>query len=48
MKKITIPAFREKKKYGQKVTMITVYDCIFARLVGPPRPRLILWGTPCG
>ncbi|MCE5283815.1 MAG: 3-methyl-2-oxobutanoate hydroxymethyltransferase [Deltaproteobacteria bacterium] len=48
MKKITIPAFREKKKDGQKVTMITVYDYIFARLVEASEAEMILVGDSLG
>jgi len=48
MKKITIPAFREKKKACQKVTMITVYDYIFARLVEASEAEMILVGDSLG
>lgn len=48
MKKITIPAFSEKKKAAQKVTMITVYDYIFARLVEASEAEMILVGDSLG
>jgi 3-methyl-2-oxobutanoate hydroxymethyltransferase len=48
MKKITIPAFREKKEAAQKVTMITVYDYIFARLVEASEAEMILVGDSLG
>jgi 3-methyl-2-oxobutanoate hydroxymethyltransferase len=48
MKKITVPAFREKKEAAQKVTMITVYDYIFARLVEASEAEMILVGDSLG
>ena len=48
MKKITIPAFREKKEAAQKVTMITVYDYTFARLVEASEAEAILVGDSLG
>ena len=48
MKKITIPAFSQKKRDAQKVTMITVYDYIFARLVEASEAEMILVGDSLG
>ena len=48
MKKITVPAFREKKEAAQKVSMITVYDYIFARLVEASEAEMILVGDSLG
>jgi len=48
MKKITIPSFREKKRAGQRVTMITVYDHVFARLVEASEAEMILVGDSLG
>ncbi|MHB9096688.1 MAG: 3-methyl-2-oxobutanoate hydroxymethyltransferase [Syntrophales bacterium] len=48
MKKITIPAFREKKEAAEKVTMITVYDYIFACLVEASEAEMILVGDSLG
>ena len=48
MKKITIPSFRQKKKDAQKVTMITVYDYVFARLVEASDAEMILVGDSLG
>lgn len=47
-KKMTIPAFRDLKKQGRKVTMITVYDYPFARLVDRSRAEMILVGDSLG
>jgi 3-methyl-2-oxobutanoate hydroxymethyltransferase len=46
--KTTIPSFREKKSNNQKVTMITVYDYPFARLVDGSQAELILVGDSLG
>ena len=46
--KSTIPSFREKKSKNQKVTMITVYDYPFARLVDRSEAELILVGDSLG
>jgi 3-methyl-2-oxobutanoate hydroxymethyltransferase len=48
MKKITVPAFREKKGAAEKVTMITVYDYTFARLVEASEAEMILVGDSLG
>lgn len=48
MKKITIPAFRQRKKDGHRVTMITVYDHVFARLVEASEAEMILVGDSLG
>lgn len=48
MKKITIPSFRQKKQDAQKVTMITVYDYVFARLVEASDAEMILVGDSLG
>ena len=48
MKKITIPSFRQRKKDAQKVTMITVYDDVFARLVEASDAEMILAGDSLG
>jgi 3-methyl-2-oxobutanoate hydroxymethyltransferase len=47
-KKTPIPAFRNKKTKGEKVTMITVYDYPFARLVNLSEAELILVGDSLG
>ncbi len=47
-KKTTIPSFREKKEKKEKVTMITVYDYPFARLVDRSGAELILVGDSLG
>jgi 3-methyl-2-oxobutanoate hydroxymethyltransferase len=47
-KKSAIPSFREKKGNNQKVTMITVYDYPFARLVDRSEAELILVGDSLG
>jgi 3-methyl-2-oxobutanoate hydroxymethyltransferase len=46
--KTTIPSFREKKAKGEMVTMITVYDYPFARLVDRSEAELILVGDSLG
>jgi 3-methyl-2-oxobutanoate hydroxymethyltransferase len=46
--KTQIPSFRELKTLGQKVTMITVYDYPFARLVDRSEAELILVGDSLG
>ena len=48
MKKITIPSFRQRKQEARKVTMITVYDCVFARLVEASDAEMILVGDSLG
>lgn len=47
-KKTPIPEFREKKIKGEKVTMITVYDYPFAKLVDQSNAELILVGDSLG
>lgn len=47
-KKTTIPSFRDIKARGEKVTMITVYDYPFARLVDRSEAELILVGDSLG
>ncbi|HUX76438.1 MAG TPA: 3-methyl-2-oxobutanoate hydroxymethyltransferase [Anaerolineae bacterium] len=47
-KKTPIPSFREMKTRGEKVTMITVYDYPFARLVDRSEAELILVGDSLG
>jgi 3-methyl-2-oxobutanoate hydroxymethyltransferase len=47
-KKTPIPSIREKKARGEKLTMITVYDYPFARLVDRSRAELILVGDSLG
>jgi 3-methyl-2-oxobutanoate hydroxymethyltransferase len=47
-RKTAIPSFREKKAHGEKVTMITVYDYPFARLVDRSSAELILVGDSLG
>ena len=44
----SIPSFRESKTRGEKVTMITVYDYPFARLVDRCGAELILVGDSLG
>ena len=46
--KTPIPSFRELKARGEKVTMITVYDYPFARLVDRSKAELILVGDSLG
>ncbi len=46
--KTSIPSFRELKARGEKVTMITVYDYPFARLVDRSEAELILVGDSLG
>ena len=46
--KTPIPSFRELKARGKKVTMITVYDYPFARLVDRSKAELILVGDTLG
>ena len=46
--KPTIPSFRSKKETGDRVTMITVYDFPFARLVDRSPAELILVGDSLG
>lgn len=46
--KTTIPSFRNIKAQGQKVTMITVYDYPFARLVDGSAAEIILVGDSLG
>jgi 3-methyl-2-oxobutanoate hydroxymethyltransferase len=46
--KTPIPSFRELKATGQRVTMITVYDYPFARLVDRSGAELILVGDSLG
>jgi 3-methyl-2-oxobutanoate hydroxymethyltransferase len=47
-RKTPIPEFRSKKTKGEKVTMITVYDYPFARLVNLSEAELILVGDSLG
>jgi 3-methyl-2-oxobutanoate hydroxymethyltransferase len=47
-KKTPIPSIREKKAQGEKLTMITVYDYPFARLVDRSQAELILVGDSLG
>ena len=47
-KKTTIPSIRDKKARGEKLTMITVYDYPFARLVDRSEVELILVGDSLG
>jgi 3-methyl-2-oxobutanoate hydroxymethyltransferase len=47
-RKTPIPSFRELKARGDKVTMITVYDYPFARLVDRSQAELILVGDSLG
>ena len=47
-RKTTIPSFQQKKARGEKVTMITVYDYPFARLVDRSSAELILVGDSLG
>ena len=47
-KKTTIPSFRTIKARGDKVTMITVYDYPFARLVDRSAAEMILVGDSLG
>jgi len=46
--KLRIPSFRERKARGERVTMVTVYDYPFARLVDRSRAELILVGDSLG
>jgi 3-methyl-2-oxobutanoate hydroxymethyltransferase len=46
--KTTVPSFRELKSAGRKVTMITVYDYPFARLVDRSVAEMILVGDSLG
>ena len=46
--KTPIPSFRELKTRGKRVTMITVYDYPFARLVDRSEAELILVGDSLG
>lgn len=47
-KKTTIPSLALKKKAGEKLTMITVYDFPFARLVDQSPAEIILVGDSLG
>jgi 3-methyl-2-oxobutanoate hydroxymethyltransferase len=47
-KKTTIPSIAEKKARGERLTMITVYDYPFARLVDRSEAELILVGDSLG
>jgi len=47
-KKVAIPAFKQKKAAGEKLTMITVYDYPFARLVEESSAEMILVGDSLG
>lgn len=47
-KKLMIPSFKNLKSSGQKVTMITVYDYPFARLVDRSDVEMILVGDSLG
>ena len=47
-KKTSIPSFRDMKTRSEKVTMITVYDYPFARLVDRTEAELILVGDSLG
>ena len=46
--KLRIPSFRERKARGERVTMVTVYDYPFARLVDRSTAELILVGDSLG
>jgi 3-methyl-2-oxobutanoate hydroxymethyltransferase len=46
--KRAIPSFRESKRRGEKLTMITVYDYPMARLVDQSPAELILVGDSLG
>ncbi len=47
-KKTTIPSLPAMKKAGEKLTMITVYDFPFARLVDQTPAEMILVGDSLG
>lgn len=47
-RKAPIPSIRDKKARGEKLTMITVYDYPFARLVDRSEAELILVGDSLG
>jgi len=47
-KKVAIPAFKQKKQAGERLTMITVYDYPFARLVEESSAEMILVGDSLG
>ena len=48
LRKITVPDFKKRKKSGEKVTMITVYDFPMARLVDKSPAEMILVGDSLG
>jgi 3-methyl-2-oxobutanoate hydroxymethyltransferase len=41
---VTVPALLEKKKKGEKICMITAYDCTFARIVDHAGVDVVLVG----
>jgi len=47
-KKVAIPAFKKMKQAGERLTMITVYDYPFARLVDQSSAEMILVGDSLG
>ena len=48
MKKPTVRDFRMMKENGKKITMITAYDAIFARIAGEAGCDMILVGDSAG
>ncbi len=48
MKKVTIPSLMQKKKRGERLSMLTAYDATFGRLVDDAGVDLILVGDSLG
>ncbi|MBI3318918.1 MAG: 3-methyl-2-oxobutanoate hydroxymethyltransferase [Candidatus Omnitrophica bacterium] len=48
MDKVTLPSFQEKKKRGEKITMLTAYDLPFARLIDEAGVDAVLVGDSLG
>jgi 3-methyl-2-oxobutanoate hydroxymethyltransferase len=48
LKKVTVPDVTRMKAAGERITMVTAYDCAFARLLDEARVDLLLVGDSLG
>jgi len=47
-KKVTVPDLARMKAAGERITMVTAYDCAFARLLDQAGVDLLLVGDSLG